>query len=93
MTHDTFRLWYDAKLPKLSKTLQKQLVYCREVLEWSGRYAAPANDKTDILIRSKLEEIEPPLDGIRFKPVEYFDRDGFEHFYQIAAKNFWERLR
>jgi hypothetical protein len=93
-TYDVPKLWQEAKLPKVSNEDRRRLVKIKEILLWSGRYAAPRNDKQGALLDAEDEALRPRARGQLFirEPL-LLDWGNFDRLYQIANSKSWEMRR
>lgn len=81
-THDVSRLWDAAKLPKVGKDDRIRLVLTAQVLQWSGRYAAPIEGSDGQ--RSPLAQLTRRRGSV-FTHQPKFGWGEFDSLYQRAV--------
>lgn len=90
-THDVLALWGEARLPKLNQDDKLRLAVTYQLLQWSGRYAAPkaGSDGLETLIGRYLTKHH--ISGtLNFTRMPLFDWDEFDSLYQRASKVLWQ---
>ncbi|WP_370213441.1 hypothetical protein [Roseovarius sp.] len=92
-SHDVYKLWQLAGLPKLTDEDYIRLIEMTEILYWAGRYAAPTKDKHLEKARAQRKAHAPTSDkknGITIKPLIRLGWDEFAAIYEIASGYFWD---
>jgi hypothetical protein len=85
-THDLDTLWIEAQLPTLPPADQHRLLMAKRILRWSGRYAAPNEDRQYV----EEEQAMAPLEGRQtFGKLlgargRSFNWEDFDRIYQVA---------
>ena len=91
-THDVYELWSKAGLPDLSEDDSYRLAEMTEILSWSGRYAAPTNDKNLDKPNERFEKHQKtkPFGKLKIIAPTELGWKEFDAIYQIAVLYFWE---
>jgi hypothetical protein len=90
--HDVPKLWQEAGLPAMSNEDRRRLVKIKEILLWSGRYAAPRSDKQLTELEAEGEALKPkrPPGRLFMEEPSLLDWANFDRLYQIAHMEFWQ---
>lgn len=90
-THDVLSLWGEARLPKINQDDKLRLAVTYQLLQWSGRYAAPragSNGLDDLIDRYLTKH---HLSGLlHFTRMPAFDWNEFDSLYQRASSVLWQ---
>lgn len=90
LSHDIPKLWKNAEIGQLSKEDSLVLLWAKQILVWSGRYAVPKDAKPwkeESEEFDKLKGRKPDLEGeFTFELAKYLDWPDFDRLYQMAYK-------
>lgn len=92
LMHNVYQLWSDSGLPKLPDDDLYRLAEMTEILYWSGRYAAPRNDKDMIEADARFKKHQKTKPFGKLRIIEHTPL-GWEEFialYNVAAQHFWD---
>lgn len=89
-THDVPKLWAMAQLPRVNGQQAYHLQMAYQILQWSGRYAAPRKGRPDLF--ADMDRFRKRISVGRASHLEPIrvDWDSFEELYQIAFNRYLE---
>ena len=91
-THDLLALWDDAGLQKLQENDLRVLLHAKQVLYWSGRYAATKTDNASIKEDDTEDRVVSRRTGgnLAVLASATLHWDSFNRIYLMAATEFWK---